>query len=332
MKNILTLLVLCACGALAGADLPPALKPHADRFEGDRAALTAAGEAQLKPARDKYLAALSAGMRAATAAAKTGDIAAIASEIKGVNSGALVEAFPPDLSRAFAQDRRAYIAAAASVAKTIPPRQRELATKYLQTLAAFEATALKTKDAALTDAIAAERTRVIALIEVTGGGQKFHNVVANGDFSQGTPGAIPPEWKAQRDYVPVTDASIVAEGAEKFLRFRRLKAEPWANLVPEKEIHIPANAKAVMFSVRLRVKGLAPGRDYFKYPGVCVSARGARDEEAGEAWAVARQDTGWKRFTERFALRPGTKTLRIAVGPFGGAGVLDADDLEVQFQ
>jgi hypothetical protein len=239
MKYILILLGLCACVTFARAELPPALKPHADKFEADRAALTAAGEARLKPARERYLAVLAAGQKSATAAAKTGDIAAIASEIEGVNSGTLVEAFPPDLPRAFAQDRRTYIAEALSVAKTIPPRQRELATKYLQTLAAFEATALKTKDAALTEAIAAEKTRVIALMEAAGGGQKYRNVVANGDFSQGAPGSFPPEWKAEAGDVQVTDATIIGEGTEKFLRFRRLQAARRANLLPENEINIP---------------------------------------------------------------------------------------------
>jgi hypothetical protein len=332
MKYILAILTLCACGTLARAELPPALKLHADKFESDRAALTAAGEARLKPARERYLATLAAGQKSATAAAKTGDIAAIASEIEGVNTGALVEAFPPDLPRAFAQDRRTYIDAAASVAKTIPPRQRELATKYLQTLAAFDSTALKTKDAALTEAVAAEKTRVIALIEAAGGGQKFRNVVANGDFSQGTPGSFPPEWKAEAGDVQVTDATIVAEGTEKFLRFRRLQAERRANLLPEKEIIIPAKAKSVEFSVRLRVKGLVPGKDYNMHPGAHVTARDARGEEAGGEWAIVKQDTNWKRVTARFTLLPGAKTLRIAVGPFGAAGVLDVDDTEVKFQ
>jgi hypothetical protein len=85
----------------------------------------------------------------ATAAAKTADIAAIASEVEGVGSDALTEAMPADLPRGLAQDRRAYITAGTNVAKAIPPRQRDLAARYLQTLAAFDAAAAKSKDAAV---------------------------------------------------------------------------------------------------------------------------------------------------------------------------------------
>lgn len=315
----------------AFAEMPPALKPHADKFEADRAALAAAGEAQIKPARDRYLAVLTAAQKAATASAKTGDIAAIASEIEGVGTGALPDALPPDLPRALAQDRRTYTAAAANMAKTIPPRQRELATKYLQTLAAFDASALKTKDGALTEAVAAEKVRVLALMEAAGGGQKFRNVVANADFSQGQPGAFPAGWKNEAE-IQVSDATIVAEGSERFLRFRRLQAQRRANILPEKEIIIPAKAKSVEFSVRLRVKGLVPGKEYNMFPGAHVTGRDARGEEAGGAWAEAKQDTPWKRFTARFAILPTAKTLRIAIGPFGAAGVLDVDDVEVKFQ
>lgn len=331
-----TLGPLCAAFFLiaapaARAALPPMLKPQAEKFDADRAALTAAGEAQVKPARERYMAALAAAQKVATAAAKTGDIAAIASEIEGVGSDALPEAFPADLPRALAQDRRAYVTAAANVAKAIPPRQRDLAAKYLQTLAAFDAAAVKSKDAALTEAVAAEKARVLELMEAAGGGQKFRNVVANGDFSQGAPGAFPPGWKAEPEF-PVTDLMIVAEGAERFLRFRRLQAIRRANLLTEKAVSIPARAKSVEFSVRMRVKGLVPGKDYHIHPAVHVTARDARDEEVGGAWTEAKQDGNWKRMSARFAVPPNAKTLRIALGPYGSAGVIDFDDVSVEFK
>ncbi len=130
----------------------------------------------------------------------------------------------------------------------------------------------------------------------------------------------------------VTDATIISDGTEKFLRFRRLKAERRANLLPEKEINIPAKAKSVEFSVRLRVKGLVAGKDYHHYPGAHVTARDARGEEVGGEWIVTKQNTNWKGLTARFALQPGAKTVRIALGPFGAAGLVDFDDVEVKFR
>ncbi len=315
-----TLIVIFHIGILvarAAAQLPAPVKAHAEKFDAERAALGAAAEAQLKPARERYLAALAAAQKTAMNAAKTGDIAAIAAEIEGVGAGTLAAAFPPDLPRSLSQERRSFLAVSTNAGRTLPQQQRDLAARYLQTLAGLESVALKGKDAAVADAVALERARVVALMEVAGGGQKFHNVVANSDFSQGVPGSFPPGWKAEAGDVQVTDAAVVAEGAERFLRFRRLQALRRANLLPEKEIVIPARTRAVEFSVKLRVKGLVPGRDYHHYPGVHVTARDARGEEAGGDWAVVKQDAAWK---------------RIAVGPFGSAGVLDVDDITVKFQ
>jgi hypothetical protein len=312
--------------------LPASVKPYADKFEAERAALEATKELQLKPARERYLAALANAQRAATAAAKTTDIAAIASEIQGANVNSLTPEMPPDLPRTLTQERRAFVTVAANVARTVPQRQRELAAKYLQTLGALEANAFKAKDTALAEAIAAEKQRVIPFMEAAGGGQRNRNIIANSDFSTGEPGRFPPEWRQQASDVSVSDATIVTEGTEKFVRFRRLQALRRANLVPEKELPIPARSKWAEFSFRMRVKGYVAGTEWDPYPGIKFSARDARGEEISSEWGQIKQDTGWKRFTGRVAIPPEGKTLRVAMGPHGAAGVIDFDDLVVEFR
>lgn len=333
MKSILILifLALCSFAVLAVADLPPSLKPHSDRFEADRAALTASAEKHLKTPRDRYLLALTSAEKAATAAGKQQDAVAIAAEMRDVGAGTPAEEFPPDLPRVLLPQRRDYMTAVATVTKTVPTKLRELADKYLQAIAAFEKSGLKPTDAAIINAVSAEKQRVMDLVEAAGGWQKHQNVVANSDFSQGEPGTMPPKWQAEAE-IPVTDATVVSDDAARFLRFRRLHPLRRANLLPEKEVTIPAKARSVAFSVRLRVKGLVPGKDYDTYPGAHITGRDARGEEAGGGWAVVKEDTGWKRFTVRFALKPEAKTLRIAIGPFGAAGLLDVDDIEVEFK
>ncbi len=247
-----------------------------------------------------------------------------------MRTGDLAETFPPDLPRELAQDRRNYVAALTSNARILPGKQRDLAAKYLQALAALDVAALRNKDAALTEAVAAEKARVLALQEAAAGGQKNHNVVANGDFSQGQPGSIPPGWRNEFDDMNVTDATVVTEGTDKFLRFRRLQAVRRSNLVPEKEIIIPAKTKWVEFSVRMRVKGLIPGKDFDTTPGVHVVARDARGEAVGSGWASPKLDTSWKRFSGKFDLPATAKTLRIVVGPHAAAGVIDFDDIVVE--
>lgn len=331
MKTILTLLSLCACASLASAELPRALTSHAAKFEADRAALIKSAENYLKPARDRYLAVLASAEKAATAGGKQQDSVAIAAEARLVDAGTPAEEFPPDLPRTLAPHRREYMMAFSTVQKTIPAKLREIATTYLKAIAALESSALKPTDAAVLTAIATEKQRVLVLVEAAGGAQKHRNVVANSDFSEGGPGSMPPKWRAEAE-VPVTDATVIADGATKFLRFRRLQPLRRANLLPEKEVTIPAKARSVAFSVRLRVKDLVPGKDYDTYPGAHITGRDARGEEAGGGWAVVKEDTGWKRFTVRFPLEPEAKTLRIAVGPFGAAGLFDVDDIEVEFK
>ena len=259
------------------AELPPLLKPHAERYDQDRAALTASGAAALKPARERYLAALAAAQKVATAAVKTGDLAAIAAEIAGANGGAVKPEFPPDLPRNLATERKNFITATANIEKAIPPKLRELATKYLQTLVALDAQALRAKDAALTEAVAAEKQRVLPHIDAAGGGQRNRNVVENGDFSAGKPGDWPPGWRKSVDWKQADDISLIREGNEQFIRFRRLTANHQADVSPEKVVPIPANARAVEFNARIRVKGLTAGKDYEYYPSLRVSTRDAAE-------------------------------------------------------
>lgn len=316
----------------AAAEHPAALKPYADKFEADYTALQSAKELQLKPARERYLASLTAAQRVATATAKTADIAAIASEMEGVNSDSLTPDAPPDLPRTLTADRRSYTAISANIARTVPLRQRELAGKYLQTLAALDANALRARDQALCTAIAAEKQRVLGLMEAVGGGQRNRNVIANGDFSQGEPGKWPPGWKQSADDVSVTDATIVTEGTEKFIRFRRLQAVKRSNLTPDRPLLIPARTKWAEFSFRMRVKGYVVGSDWDIHPGIKFTACDARGEGVATSWGQAKQDSGWKRYTGRVEIPATAKTLSVTMGPHASAGIVDFDDLVVEFR
>lgn len=329
----LALAALFSFAAGLRADVPAALKPHADRFETERSMLNTSKDALLKPARDRYLASLAAAQKVATAATKTADLAAIASEIDFVNRDSVAPDYPPDLPRSLTQDRRNYVAISANVARTIPQRQRDLATKYLQTLAALEANALKAKDRDLIEALAVEKQRVISLMEAAGGGQKNRNIIANGDFSEGDPGKFPPGWKQAASDVSVGDAVIVTEGTDKFLRFRRLQAISRANLTTEKDIPIPARSKWAEFSFKMRVKGYVKGeKEWDPHPGIKLSVRDARDEEVSSEWGQSKQDTGWKRITGRVEIPAAGKMLKVSMGPHNGASIVDFDDVVVEFR
>jgi hypothetical protein len=45
-----------------------------------------------------------------------------------------------------------------------------------------------------------------------------------------------------------------------------------------------------------------------------------------------KQNSTWKRYAGRFTLPATAKTLRIAIGPHGAAGVIEFDDVVVEFR
>lgn len=319
-----------AMSAAIGAELPAALKPYAERFDQDNAALNAARDAQLKLPRDRYRTALGVAQKNAAAAGKTAELDAVKAEIEGVDSGTVPEMYPPNLPHQLAQDRRAYMLATANVARALPPRQRDLATKYLRTLAAFEANALKSMDTAMTEAVAAEKQRATALINASSG--KPRNAVVNGDFSEGDVGALPAGWKLEGGESAVADATLFAEGTEKFLRFQRKFVQKRADLVQVKELVVPDKAKALEYSVRIRVKGLSAGTGYNMNPGVHFVGRDGSEQDVCNTWASAKQDAPWRKFTGKLDLPGAAKTVRVIVGPFGSVGTIDFDDLEVTFR
>ena len=134
------------------------------------------------------------------------------------------------------------------------------------------------------------------------------------------------EWK------DVPDATVVSEGREKFLRFRRLQAIMQANLRPEKVTTIPAKARYAEVTFRMRVEGLVKGKEYDPWPGVHLSAKDARDESIAKDEAVMKTDSGWKKVTARLQIPNGAKTLGVGVGPYGAAGIVDFDDIVVEFK
>ena len=324
--------LLFSSAVLVFAQAPTPLKTLTSSYELQRSVLTNTYEAQVKGPREKYTASLTAAQKAAAAATRTTDLAAIASELEAVNSGALPEAAPPDLPRNLLQDRRTLVTAFATASKSLVPKQRELAASYLRSLTALEEAARKSNDQALIGAIAAEKQRALAEVESAGGGQKNRNVVDNGDFSRATDGGFPIGWIKAHDWKEVSDATVVSEGRDKFLRFRRLQAIQQSDLKPEKELMIPARARSAEVTFRMRIEGIVKGKDYDPWPGIKLSARDSRDEKLATADAVLKENSGWKRITARVDLPNGTKSLRVALGPFGAAGIVDFDDVVVEFK
>ena len=328
------LLPVLLCHAQTSAvPLAAQLKALTANYEQQRTSATAMCDAQVKPVRDRYLADLAAAQKAAVAAVRTADLAAISGEMDGLQKASLPEAAPPDLPKSLLQDRRAVVAAMATSSRTLVPKKRDLAAAYLRSLTTLEDSARRAKDQAVIDAIATEKQRATAEVEGAGGGEKNRNVVDNGDFSRGPETGIPEGWARAHQWKDAGDCSIVTEGRDKFLRFRRLQAVEQADIKPEKTISIPARAHSAELSFRMRVEGLVKGTKYDFWPGIHLSARDGRDEKLGSTEAVLKENSsGWKRMTAKLELPKGTTALSVVLGPFLSAGIVDFDDVVVEFR
>jgi hypothetical protein len=208
----------------------------------------------------------------------------------------------------------------------------------LQALAPLEQTAAQQRNTALAEAVAGEKERVLAATTTAVAPALRKNALKNGDFSQADAGGLPKGWQPkgnefQKDSVPwQNDASILQEGSEKFLRFRRKVSVRQANLAPVPVIMVPERAKVAEVSVRLRVEGLVPAKGFGQYPGVGFRVFDAAGNSPGWEWAVTKENTRWRTVTASLVLQPGAKTLEMAVGPWSAAGICDFDDVEVEFK
>jgi hypothetical protein len=197
---------------------------------------------------------------------------------------------------------------------------------------ALEDTARKANDTALIAAIATEKQRALSEVENAGGGQKNRNLVENGDFAKGPDGSMPIGWAKMKDWKEVSDATVVSEGRDKFLRFRRLQSINEANIRPEKIMPIPAKARYAEVTFRMRVEALVKGKEYDPWPGVHLSAKDAKDDSLAKEEAVMKSDSGWKKLTARLQIPNGAKTLSMGMGPYGAAGIVDFDDVVLEFK
>lgn len=315
-----------------------ALDPHIAKYNQERQALSDARTRQIEQLRARYVTALSGARADAAKGDKAGALVAIDAEIADAKSDVQSPTFPPDLPRILAGPRREFLAGIESLEKALSPRMKEVNTRFLQTLNSLAKNAEIQKDSELKSAVAAEIARLVADDANATPPPMHRNAVINGDFSKVDGGGLPSGWQPkgadyQKDKVPwQNDATVIQEGSEKFLRFRRTASVRLANVGPVATILVPERAKAAVVSAKLRVEGLIPGNNYDRFPGISIKAFDATGSSPGSASAAANENTRWRVFTAKLTLQPGAKTLDISVGPGAAAGICDFDDVTVKFE
>lgn len=331
-----------APSTLPGANqpaLPASLQPYAARHAQERLAVATQRQKEFALWQARYLKTLNDTLTAANASSTgNGATIAITGEIEALKAGAIPTEMAADLPRSLATARKDFQVGIQTLDRAVAARFKEADARYLQALAGLDQQASRAQDAMLTAAISSERKRVGVAATADVPPPMRHNVIVNGSFTQTEPNGLPTGWKPrgedwQGPSIPwANDAVVVQEGSEKFLRFRRQQSIRLANLSPSPTILIPPRAKFVAVSVRMRVEGLVPAKNFHIYPGVGVKALDAAGNSPGSDRLEATENTRWRKFTKRIPLSPASKTLSVTIGPWAAAGICDFDDLEVQFE
>ena len=334
---LLIVTLLANLQAVHGEGSP--LEAWTSKYQQDCQAVVEARGRQVEASRSRYTAALAEARVEAARTNKGGALAAIDAEIIDAKSEVHAPAAPADLPHALAGPRHEFLTALGAAKKEEGLRLKELNARYLQTLTTLGLNAASQKNPVLAEAVAAEKARIVSSETAFPAPPSLRkNVIVNGDFSTVDPGGTPSGWHPrgadyQADNVPwQNDASIIQEGSEKFLRFRRAASVRLSNLAPTAPILVPERAKSAVVSARLRVEGLVPALNYDRFPGVSIRALDVTGKSPGWVSAASPENTRWRVFTAKLALQPGTKTLEVSLGPWAAAGICDFDDVTVKFE
>ena len=156
------------------------------------------------------------------------------------------------------------------------------------------------------------------------------NLITNGNFETDSKTAGWPDgWggKAKDDSL-----TWEVETGNHFLRLH--STEPGKTVMIYRQVVIPAGAKAVQFSCRLRAADLKPGKEAWYDARVMMDFKdgGGTKLKPGPAAPYLRKSTdGWVERTARFVVPEGTKTLDVMPSLFQvNAGTLDVDDVVVK--
>lgn len=153
------------------------------------------------------------------------------------------------------------------------------------------------------------------------------SLVLNGDFEQaGNDPAWPEGWTRPK----AGAATWETESENKFIRLRA--TEPKQTLLVHKLVQLPADAKALTVTVRVRVTDLVLGEQAWFDPRVMIDFKDAAGAKLkGAKPLVFRKDTDWVERKVSFLVPEGAAVLEVMPALTQvQAGAFDIDDLKVE--
>jgi hypothetical protein len=152
------------------------------------------------------------------------------------------------------------------------------------------------------------------------------SLIVNGDFEvAGTDTMWPDGWARPSAGEP----AWVTEDGNHFIRLRA--SAPGQTLILHRIVALPAAAKALKFSVRVRVTDITPGaQPWFDARIVTDFKSGTGAKIKGAKTITFRKDTDWVERTVSFLVPEGAVSLEVMPSLFQvEAGTFDLDDLSL---
>lgn len=241
--------ILFASAQLAVAQaLPPELKPLAEKYGTDTAAIARAQDEAIATVKKTYLAALETAVQKATQAGKAESIKALMEEQQLVNKGEVpTGAGPADFPRELAGARTTYGREVLRLGQAGALRINQLTTEYLKALGVAEARARTSNNQVVLNAIADEKQKIVERSAATTSGDtkpKGKNVLTNPDFQNKLEG-----WTTSSKLI-----SVENEKGEVFVRFHGDGLD--------QSVTVPPGAKRYVASAKMRAASKLPTRHF----------------------------------------------------------------------
>lgn len=333
IKALLVCASLLAASPLCAEAFDPALAALKAKYQSEVQTANKARDTAVETGRQPYLRALDALEAKVTAAGNTPALKAVLDEKQAVTSGDALSPVPPAvLPREITALRTAYLRAHAITGQATALRLQQLQSGFLRELGAFETRARASQNTALLDQVTTEKLALAGekpITFATAAIPKGKNAVLNGDFSQTGPDGKPAGWSGIS-----STASIQTENANQFLRYTTEKPSTW-NPVATQKFPIPANARKVELSAKLRAKDLqmapAPGDN----SGITILAeiRAQNGTIIGRSGVSLHHiEKNWVRRESSVTLPKGAYSMSLTI-LFGSAtGTIDVDAIEMDFK
>ena len=330
LKTMMLVMVVFAA-MLNAQELLPELAVKAGKYKAVSAELDKQKREAIALAAKSYVSALDGVEKSATTKGEMALVAAVGKEREALTAGALEPDLPAGLPKMRLQgSRRALLGKLSQINTDFDRRKKQLDGNYLEALLSLQAKALTNPE--LAKQIATEKAALLNSVNASGSGAQtskqanVKNAVVNGNFEKVVHGK-PDGWTNTKT------VTVEPESSNKFARFIQFlnKDGTSGDLFCDQTVEIPANAKTVAISVRIRTKDCVLRE--VGIPSCAISfldRKGNLLSQVGQRWDG--NNGSWQSGQKEGPIPKDAVVANVAISNGGCSGQIDFDDVEVTFK